>query len=279
MLALSLRKASFVAYFSHLPPQEAIEKCHQLQGSSELCSDIDNWKAYVAKRYGLKYSLQRPDLTTAEEWQAQAVALEKPGNVNKYYAFVFRDFPPMLFSERELFVSDFRRNYQLYTELFQIGVELPGIPIIVSDNSRQLTFHVCHFYVQDRDYNFGDDIDVKHLSHDRTIFESQSLCREWMLELFVPYYSIYASKGYTPSGFSVEYTTISSIGISHWDHARANNIDEILAILNSLFIEGQSFKMILTLKGPKEQKGLTRVRRSKRESIIINLAYIPARLV
>jgi hypothetical protein len=107
MRVSSLKSSSFVSYFSHLPPDQAIEKCAQLQGASDICSNVDNWKAYVAKRYGLKYSLQRPDLLTADEWMAQAMELEKVKSdisvttnryrtavKNDYTAIAYRDNPP-----------------------------------------------------------------------------------------------------------------------------------------------------------------------------------------
>jgi hypothetical protein len=277
----SLRSASFVAYFSHLSPQEAIQRCASLQGATEICSDADNWKAYIAKRYGLKFSVQRPDLITAEEWQAQAVALEKykPDNTNRYYAFVYRDLPPMLFSDRDYATSDFNRNYQLYRELVKILIDLPGIPIVVSDYSRRLTFHVCDFYVQNRNVELVEDLDTKHRSYANTIFESQSLCQEWLLELFIPYYSTYINKGYSPTKFNIEYETVDSLGVFRWGVVHKKNINKILTILNPLFVEGQSVKMRVSLKGPKDQKVLNLARKSKRQRITFNLAYVPAKLV
>lgn len=183
----SLRTSSFVAYFSHLPPQEAIERCASLQGATEICSDVDNWKAYVAKRYGLKYSFQRPDLLTAEEWQQQALALEISTdakiNGNTYIAIADASGITRLVSLRG------RREYyhahpDNKAKVFSAPILfVPGIPIVISEANRYTIFYVGSF--ADRD--MGQQL--------QSIFESPDLSHQWFLELLIPTYSEYVGQG------------------------------------------------------------------------------------
>jgi hypothetical protein len=181
----SLRSSSFVAYFSHLPPQEAIQRCANLKGAAEICSDVDNWKAYVAKRYGLKYSLQRPDLTTAEEWQQQALALEISTdpkiNGHLYYAGTYNGGETRLFpyGDRRQHIPPNIGNAHYF---FRIKLYVVGLPIIVLPETTHVTFHVGSFKAS------NDDLDVK-----ASAFESATLSYEWLLELFIPTYENYVA--------------------------------------------------------------------------------------
>lgn len=273
--ALKLKQASFVAYFSHLPPQEAIDRCSKLQGAAEICSDVDNWMAYVARRYGFKYSLQRPDLTTADEWMAHALALEqvdferlaqnefRPShNVHRYIVTLFTEVPATLRSEFQ-FMNWLNQRVPGGNYPPNITVNLPGLPLVISDASLEAIFHLCRFTVQINRGGFMNDIDIKHRSHDAEMFESSSLCHEWLLELLVPYYSSLVDKGYEVN--RVKITSINQEGGIFHNLIVPKNFTVVLLRLKQLFeIENRPFEVNLILDSI--------------EPITISLKYVPAKI-
>ena len=279
MKAPTLRQTSFVAYFSHLPPDEGIDNCAKLQGATEICSDVDNWKSYVAKRYGLKYSLQRPDLTTTSEWQLQALALEQPNSVivpyqHNYVATASRGESPVFQS------SDDHRKYNaanpgaLYRIESRITVSVPGIPIDINYKTLDVTFHVRFFQIGGPSSQLAPAFDIKHPNRDSTVFESASLCHDWMLELLIPYYSKYLELGYTSvvinSGVvdaNGEFTERRSIA----------TLDDILKKLDEIFsIKNQRFDVDISMTIPESQEPTTYNKLSQR--MIIILGYLAAKV-
>lgn len=256
MKSTTLKQSSFVAYFSHLPPQEAIDRCSELQGAADICSDVDNWKAYVARRYGLKYSLQRPDLTTADQWMQHVLILEQvdlrrslrgilvaPANTHGYAAPLFHESPATIRSQFEhmnwLLTFPFGENKPV-----SIIVTLPGMPLVISD----ATFHLCGFDVNVPSGVWLQALDDKHPSHDSTIFEAASLCHDWLLELLVPYYSSYIERGYALDGLRI--TSMNQEGQIFHNLVVPPNFNFILSRLQQLFtIENQAFMFEIILAG------------------------------
>lgn len=295
----SLLSSSFVAYFSHLPPQEAIERCNRLNGAAEICSDIDNWKAYISKRYGLKYSVQRPDLLTTEEWQQQALALEGldlswhvddwrrvgaeryavPAGRNNYIAMIIEgsknggilltyDGSTAYFKDHPIIFDD---------RLIQINLLLPGIPLAVSDYTRQITFHAVQFrailhFKSPQDFpNLGSKL--PHF--DATTFESSELAHRWLLELFIPYYSKFIEFGYKLNNIDEQ--------IVDDDRHIVNNIlagislNQLLKRLMSFLLAHAPFNFRVRFTHPDKQKMTERYGRDAVRAAI-DLEYIPCKL-
>jgi hypothetical protein len=296
----SLKSSSFVAYFSHLPPQIAIERCNRLNGAAEICSDADNWKAYIAKRYGLKFSVQRPDLITAEEWQAQAVALEEvdlnwhfddwskvgmaryaiPEGRNRYVAVIIEGFQNggVLFTYAEL-KAYFKAHPIIFDDqAIEIPLFLPGIPVVVSDYSRQITFHAVKFRAQVHFENSQDypNLGPKLPHDDATTFESPTQAHQWLLELFIPYYTKFMEYGYTLNN-------VDELIVDHTGHT-VNNVlagikfDQLLDRLMSFVLAQGPFNFRVKFTHPNEQMMVDRYGRDAVRASI-DLEYIPVKLL
>jgi hypothetical protein len=281
----SLRSSSFVAYFSHLPPQEAINRCNQLQGAAEICSDVNNWKAYVAKRYGLKYSVQRPDLLTADDWMAQAIALEA-ANLNlpsqnqpkitplqdNYIAVVFPESSPLLLNHSQYRV--YLKEHEDVEQLISIALLVPGIPIIINDDTRLATFHVARLTVLGNMGQILPSMGPKHPSYSSVMFESAKLCHQWMLELLIPYYSAYAEVGYVPS--QVHMATVNDNGVLENSVEYVDLIEHAMSILDGpILIRTRPFDFRLTMNANQD---LVRNKRGVAPKITIRIEYVPAQL-
>lgn len=263
-----------MAYFSHLPPQEAIARCEQLQGASEICSDIDNWKAYIAKRYALKYSVQRPDLLTAEEWQQQAMLLEVRNTEpsDQIYIAVAINGAPAIFRPFQGYEQYLNQNPGFLANIVRtIPVIFQGLSIVNSPRTRDVIFHVCEFSIISIEGNVRP-LDRKLPPKATTMFESTELSHQWFLELLIPYYAEYIAQGFQPM------TLISTVdridGGNITNIFPINNLESILARLADAFkLNDASFHLVLTLHrvGILEQN-------LPSQSLAIHLKYIPARL-
>jgi hypothetical protein len=289
----TLKTSSFVAYFNHLTPDEAAQACANLHTAVEdICGDVDNWKAYVAKRYGFKYSVQRPDLLTAEEWIEHARILEtlypnlsvthknaRRKGINAYVAITDENGNGIL-----------RKNYHPLREVplgidqvfvFFIRVYLPGLPLVISQRTKQFTYHVARFYVNKGiiahfgfKWNIVESLDDKHPSSDSTMFESAEFCKQWYLELFMPYYSFYINQGYTFTTAEYAY----GVPPNHPDYPEKNvatfqAIFEILPVL--LGEQYRSFELSVRMTKTIESGDKLDPLGSM---LLIYFRYIPARL-
>lgn len=277
----TLKTSSFVSYLSHLPLKEAVETCAGMQAAVEdICGDLDNWKAYVARRYGLKYSVQRPDLLTTDEWIRQAFILENLKDnsaeairdrnaLNHYYAVVNQNGSATLHAGYEPEEIDGMNR-------FFISLSLPGLPIVVSDISREFTYHVVGFTMTIKmppPYHFIPTVipalDAKHPSRDTIMFEYSEFANRWLLESFIPYYAYYTKYGY-------------SFNLARFDHPvpqdaghNFNTLQEVLTELSARFNDAnRPFSMIIILRKNSVEGGSHPVG----STVTAHLQYIPAKL-
>jgi hypothetical protein len=162
---------------------------------------------------------------------------------------------------------------------FFIRVYLPGLPLVISERTREFTYHIARFYVTKRIAHFGfkwnivESLDTKHPSSETMMFESAEFCKQWYLELFIPYYSFYIDQGYTFA--SAEYTY--GVPPNHPDYPEKNvaTFQAIFEILSVLLGEQYgsfelSVRMTKTIESGDRLDPLGSM-------LLIDLRYIPAR--
>ncbi len=250
-------------YFSHLPPREAIARCSRLNGAEEICSDVDNWKAYIIRRYGLKFSLQRPDLTTADEWQRQALALEistdSEADENVYLAMALFDGTTRLMNleqRREYYREPTNRGAAFFTPIIYV----PGIPIVISAETRQMTFHVGRFTST---ILIGQTL--------TSIFESVALTEQWFLELLIPAYSEYVDEGRLLTALQFDAVDRTGHVTSRRIQGTANKAENLNLVLST-------FKELLGTSGTSFNLSVQFSRTMIAGPTNIRLTYVPAKL-
>ena len=208
MKLASLKETTFAALFAHVPPLEARDKCSTLPGQADLWFDAWSWREYVARRYRRKYAVNRPDLTTADEWFNQAILLEEyfkagePRWTSKMRDYTVTSLPGQLGLIRSM--DDYRAYAKAdpktrSEEIERIGLHLVGLPVVKSPNKDGIVVYACHFNIYQTaaaEDEVLEDIDDRHPRSSSLMFESPELCHQWFLELLVPYYFKYTGLGY-----------------------------------------------------------------------------------
>ena len=171
----SLKSESFATIFAGLPPKEVIRKCSAMPGSEDICSDMNNWKAYVTKRFSRKRGLQRPDLLTVDEWITHATLLEDKTKITTYNVGIY-----LYEVEGSLFTGNIHNKHPDY---FVLAITVPGLPFSIRPDYHPVIF-ICDFQISGMDdliATIGKELALLYTNID--FLESSSLVVERHLEI------------------------------------------------------------------------------------------------
>lgn len=173
---MDLQSISFANVFHAFPPLEAISKCNNLPGYEDVCNRISSWKAYIAKRFSRKRSVQRPDLLLASEWIEYAKGLERASPPTIYIV--------TLNNHDEYGLIHHYGGSHIPYDYFMWEIEVYGIPFMIRPD-HQPVIYISDFQLH-MDPTLYPDIYKSYLDNngnDIYFFESVSFSIERCIEL------------------------------------------------------------------------------------------------